>query len=420
MKKVLIALAIVFPLHSCTYLKIISDNYRYSKKPHNVVLSDANLPIFFQFVENRILLNIPIYKTNNSKQNKECVFIYDTGSSSILQETIAEKLNAIQKKTTSKKWHLHNGSAISEWPGSAINVNYKIGSHLFVKKYVKLRKNSILKKVDTFQVAGLIGSDMFQKMAVKIDFLNNHLSILESKRNKRLDSNSIKLLPTIFSHIPYIRCNIYNKLFTRCMLDTGNPISVVLMYNSKNHDIIQNILKELPENQKQSYSGFSGLSNIQHDMFGKKDGITYEAILDSINLGYQLIKGKINILFIENNKIKNFDCNIGNGLLQYFNVTLDYGSRKLFLTQQKPIQDTLSKKMLMISGIAPYKVIMYRSDIKIFEKIQVDDELISINGIATNIVVGKYTTKGNGKLFNSGDILEFKNQHGEIYQITHP
>jgi len=233
-------------------------------------------------------------------------------------------------------------------------------------------------------VHGLIGFNLFKDYIVKIDYINEKLTLYRPEHYRYRDKKRDIILPLYFEgNKPFVRTSIvtedYTEIPVKLLVDTGASDALWLSENSDER-------LELPDNHIETFLG-RGLSG---DLFGKKGRI------DGIWVG-PLILSKPIVAFPNSELIDQLmtsnDRNgtIGAEILRRFIVTMDYRNQRLTLRPTSKINDAFNYNMsgMEVANPMPGLPIFTINNIRVnspayFAGLKENDQILSINHTGHN------------------------------------
>ncbi|MBN1819917.1 MAG: aspartyl protease family protein [Prolixibacteraceae bacterium] len=233
-------------------------------------------------------------------------------------------------------------------------------------------------------VHGLIGFNLFKDYVVKIDYINEELTLYRPEYYKYRDKKHDIILPLYFdSNKPYVRTSVvtedYEEVPVKLLVDTGASDALWLSENSDERI-------KLPDIHIETFLG-RGLSG---DLYGKKGRI------DGIWVG-PLILSKPIVAFPNSDVIDQLmssnDRNgtIGAEILRRFIVTLDYRNQRLTLRPTSKVNEDFNYNMsgMEVTNPMPGLPIFTINNIRVnspayFAGLKENDQILSINNTNYN------------------------------------
>ena len=213
-----------------------------------------------------------------------------------------------------------------------------------VRDFITLSQNYVkLEESLGIPIGGILGSDFFKRLTVKIDYCRKQITFYnpdQLKINHKWSEQNFDLV----NGKPYIRCGLElgnDQVTANLLLDTGASTSVIL--HSTNSGTIElpdsTILGHLGAGLSGNILGHIGLINgITIGGYKFKDLIVSFQKIDSSAIDHQFLVGK---------------GIVGNLLLEKFDILLDYVHGKLYLKPNKHFKEKLKLDM---SGIILHAV----------------------------------------------------------------
>jgi len=233
------------------------------------------------------------------------------------------------------------------------------------------------------QIHGIAAADLFKRLVVKIDYLNQELVLYRSKpdfvkKYQQLDLEMIKSKPYI-NTITSVSNNI--EINTKLLIDTGANISLLL-------NISSNEKLELPEHVISGNIGV-GLGGVLEGYLGRVQKLNFGSYaFDNIIGSFQEESDSIiTSSLVQRNGI------IGNQLLNRFTIMIDYLNEKLYIKPRRKwkraFQYDKSGFFFIITDIQKNKIVVQN----ILENspaseagFQKGDVIKSINNISFNLM----------------------------------
>jgi predicted aspartyl protease len=228
-------------------------------------------------------------------------------------------------------------------------------------------------------VHGLIGFNLFKEYIVRIDYLNEKITLYRPESFKYHDQKNDIILPLYFeANKPFVRTTIvtedYTEVPVKLLVDTG--ASDALWLSEKSDERIH-----LPQNNIETFLG-RGLNG---DVYGKKGRI------DGIWVG-PLVLSKPIVAFPNSDLIDQImssnDRNgtLGAEILRRFTVTIDYINQRLTLRPTTNLKEEFNYNMsgMEVTNPMPGFPIFTITDIRenspaYFAGLKENDQILSIN-----------------------------------------
>lgn len=301
-------------------------------------------------------------------------FILDTGVGLMLitDPKLVDSIN-IQNKHTLQITGLGKGEDFEAYVTSQLDIgiqglkSYDVGAAILKKDVLGLSNYA------GTHIHGLLGYEFFSNLAVKVDFSDSLLTVWKPK-NIRIFRKGVKIPITIEDRKPYLNARVTfpngTKVNNKLVLDlgAGHPLSL--------ENIIQN--HGLPDK-------FIA-ANLGVGLTGPIDG--FLSRVNELDIGKFKIKNVITSFPVAAKSAPTVkrDGNLGMGILQRFEVILDYPDSALYLkpngSYNLAFEHDMSGLEYYSSGDELNRVFISRvepgspADIVGLEK---DDEIISIN-----------------------------------------
>jgi len=228
-------------------------------------------------------------------------------------------------------------------------------------------------------VHGMIGFNLFKDYIVKIDYINEKLTLYKPEYYKYRDRKKDVILPLYFDgNKPFVRTSIvmedYSEVPVKLLVDTGASDALWLSENSDERI-------DLPENHIVTFLGRS----LNGDIFGTKgriDGIWVGPLVLSQPIVAFPNSDLIDQLMSSNDRNGTFGAEI----LRRFFVTIDYHNQRLTLRPTHEIKDEFNYNMsgMEIINPMPGLPIFTITNIRVnspayYAGLKVDDQILSIN-----------------------------------------
>jgi len=254
-------------------------------------------------------------------------FIFDTGASNtiLFDRFYADIFNVTYADTID----LVGADISSEIEGYILRGGkFRIqGLNRTVKRdYIALSEGYIkLEKTLGIKVDGILGSDFFKRLTIKINYRKGKINIInpnKTKFNSKWAMNDIKII----NGKPYLNSTLkIDSSQTECLLllDTGASISL-LVHTDKVKDL------KIPENSIEGYLG-TGLGGNILGHIGMVDELVLNThSFNGIICNFQNLN--VDSLFHRNIVREGI---VGNTILSRFHVAIDYVHQKLYLKPNK-------------------------------------------------------------------------------------
>ena len=332
------------------------DKYVFNVKLKNKNVSEK---IYFKLYKGTVIIPITI-------SNKTYNFIFDTGAQTLLSDSLAKKLNAIQSKYSIL---CSDGAGISKSMDFYSVDDVHVGSLCFDNVGYGVANLDIFEKHLCMRIDGLLGTNILRLLNWEIDFSNQIITVSDKPFSA---TNYTMLIPfkESFSRTPEIKMGMGEYSFW-ATLDMG--------YN----DLI-----EIPDS-------LFFKSRVSHYLkYAKGEGKSSETLFNDETPQNQYMSA-IDSLYIGNNLLFNEVVNItpspviliGNAfLMQYGKVAINWKQQKIFLEKTAENKTTENNIFEFTPNLQDDKLIisfiwensdMYRKGIKI------GDQIIGINEIST-------------------------------------
>ena len=298
--------------------------------PHpNLRGASASDPIPFDFVRNQIVLKVHV------RASGPYHFILDTGSAlSVLDYQLARRLGLPVYRTIFK------ANTVGENKDIIIKRTFiphlKVGACASWKLWAYLVSLRELSRKLDMEIHGIIGYNFFKDKVVQINYLDQTVRFMDpSEYQLPVNSESSAQYQTITipmffakNHVMPIIHNVrINGTAIRASIDTGSSLSLVLFPPAIKKAGIK------PDPNRWTFDHIHGLA-------GKAP--VYRGLIEQLRIDEITLENAEVILAAnwgQHAKIEKRDASIGNDLLKFFIVTLDYPRKRLILTQ--PLLETL-------------------------------------------------------------------------------
>jgi hypothetical protein len=248
-------------------------------------------------------------------------FILDTGlNTSLITELTSTDSLSINYARKVRLNGLGGGESLEAY--SSINNNIKIGDINFKKQAINVLLQDIffLSRKAGCKINGIIGSTVFEKYIVDIDYVNNEIEFIKPEFYEYKKRNKTVCLPLEFiGRKPYINTWITDSYGQRSkvklLVDTGASLAIWLQENetiSKPEKNIYNIIGQ-------------GLNGDIHGHIGR---------INEIEIGKFTLKNPL-VSFPDTSALRlnllrdNRNGSIGGNLLRRFNIVIDYPNKQI-------------------------------------------------------------------------------------------
>ena len=220
-------------------------------------------------------------------------------------------------------------------------VDFDIGPLAIIEKNLLVLKDDFLgyDRLTEAKVVGIIGSDILSNFVVKIDYKHKKLTLIKPQFFKP-DNNLLSIPMEIWKQKPYVKiaCQI-NGNYTdslKFLLDSGAGLAMLFLKNT--HPSIVFPAKTINGRLGLGLGGYLEgiLGRIKSLRFGGNE-------FQSVVCNFQDRKDYVDVLS-QNGR----NGIIGNGILSYFDIYLDYGNSKLYT---KPNSKKIKEPLLDKSGL---------------------------------------------------------------------
>lgn len=169
------------------------------------------------------------------------------------------------------------------------------------------------------QIVGIIGSDLFKRFVIKIDYLDKTIELFEP-RSYKYKGHGETLEMEIMEEIPHVVVSVsrasVNSLPAKLLVDTGAAQTIALYAPF----VEQHKLLETTEGTVQIPAGGLGGGSIMRKVRAK-----------TVKIGNVALDGPL-IYFTPNRRAAGWrDGILGNGLLNRFNLIVDYSRKQVIL-----------------------------------------------------------------------------------------
>lgn len=256
---------------------------------------------------------------------------------------------------------------------------------------------------------GVIGSDLFFRFVVEIDYVKNTVTLFD-RRSYIPDSESIAIPITIRQNLPYLEASLRisdeMEIIGDFMIDTGSGGSIML--NSPFIDL-HNLMETIPYLTSTISVGIGGALNLS-------TGVLNRLTIGSLTL--ENVPVRLSSAESGATSRTNHAGLIGNEVLKRFKVSFDYKNGIMYLKKQEDFSAPFSNS---------YSGLSLKSELPDFDKftvfhiagdspasradIQIGDKLISVEGKHASL----FTMPEMREIFNSspGTVLQLEVKRGE-------
>ena len=318
----------------------------------------------------RISVEIPItnqiYVQARLNNSEPMWFLLDTGATwSILDVDKAKELNIKSEGTRTLDLGQTNTVTTTFANDATLDISgVKVSVNVLAVMPAKFRHAP--------QIVGLIGSDLFKRFVVKIDYTTKSIELFEPKTYKYAGRGEV--LPIeIIEEIPHITVNISkgnnSSLITKLLVDTG-AAQTIMLYEPF---VEKNKLLESTEGTIKLRAGGLGGGSFNYKVRAKAvkiGSISFDDPLINLSTGRGAADRRDGIL--------------GNGLLDRFNVIIDYSRKQVILepTQRLNVPTDFDFFTIRITQNRKDYVIadLFQSSMAAEAGLKVGDVLLSVDG----------------------------------------
>ncbi|NLF43948.1 MAG: PDZ domain-containing protein [Bacteroidales bacterium] len=323
----------------------------------------------FEYVNNWILINVKV-----EGSNKVYPFIFDTGSTTIVSDSLINDLtkddyklfSSNNKNDTSNAFHnklyILNGLSIG-------NVKFKdVGSMSLDNK-----KWEMLNCVSPY---GILGCNVLESCCFQIDYLNKKITITDQVE-KLSNYNAVKWIKyrTDKQETPIIQAVLNGNIDIDLFFDTGSSSGISLYSPS--------LYSQFAEKDS---ARIEKLTSIPSMYIRGETQAPYKSLIYKASVF--VIKGlektdDVNII-INNTAEKNFTGIIGNRYLNQYNITLDYKNKRIGIVlnnQPFKVEDYSFGFNYFVRNDKLYVGSIFENSEIEKEGICVGDEIMSINDV---------------------------------------
>jgi len=195
---------------------------------HQMTTTDRSATLSFENLNNWII--IPIYVDGESEPLK---FLFDTGSSSVLTEKTANKLNIVPHRQQA----VMGANGVTAQVPVALIKKFDVGNLSFKNVEIAILKDAELQafKCHREEIDGILGGELISNSNWEIDFVSSTMHT--GDRTKRYEA----AVPFYIENrgIPFIELEI-EKQKIPLIFDTGNNGSIILS-NQQNEQLLSGI-----------------------------------------------------------------------------------------------------------------------------------------------------------------------------------
>jgi hypothetical protein len=328
----------------------------------------------FEYVNDFIILTVYFNEILPLK------FIFDTGAeyTLITKKEITDLLQVDYRK----KYPLLGADLTTElYAYLATGVRLRIADFAAINRSILVLEEDYFKfeEYAGINIQGIIGSDLFRRFVVKIDYRKQKITLTDPSKFKSPGSKYKKLDIEIFRHKPYIfaRTQLQNdtSFSAKLLLDTGAGLPL-LLYTDTNEAI------NIPPKVIRSNIAM-GLGGYIEGYLGRIQEIQIdEYVLNDVVTNFQDLMFDMDSL-----KLNDRNGIIGNRILNRFTIIIDYIRQDIYLKPQKKFNRKFkydrSGMTVITSGenLNVYSITRVIPDSPADEAgVQPGDEIRSING----------------------------------------
>ena len=196
--------------------------------------------------------------------------------------------------------------------------------------FVASEKEVFLEPILGLPINGLLGADFFRDAIVKIDYINQLITVYPDNQKIRRKTRSMSQIPLVFQDgKPYIYSKIYNNnnfLETKLLIDTGSGDALWL----------NDIEREFEVNNK-NFEDHLGVG-LNGDIYGRRSKLKH-LVINKFTLDKVTVSLPENKMRSTKEKKETNAGSIGGEILRRFNVVLDYKNYMLYLEPNKELSD---------------------------------------------------------------------------------
>lgn len=306
---------------------------------------------------------VPIIKS--SINGREYNFLFDTGMTTTLSESIVKELNL---------------KSISSVMGSDVNDNRQQESYVMVNeiivggisfKQVKTLSTDLKSgfEIGCLNLDGVIGNNLIKNAIWEIDYEKKVIRLTDNIDNFKIPENAdiikFKTNEKKGYYSPSIEIAINKKSRKDVKFDTGSNggIKLPLAYYSSVLDV----------NKSVEYYGQASAA-----LYGKGENKTYvDSKVESIKIGDLQLQNQI-VTFDENYPT------VGNKLFENFKIVISYDDHKIYIIKQKEYTSTILENFGFQTAVVDQKVIVsiiYKNSNAEKKGLQLGDEIITVNDL---------------------------------------
>lgn len=372
--------------HAILFTALFVSIQSFAQNPLGFSFDDGKQFVEMSFKDESNLIVIPILVNGEGPFN----FILDTGSESgmIFDRFVIAENNLVNARTI--PIYAKNGSKITDLlVANDIDIQMK-GVNGERQSMLVLEQNSMnIENILGVNAHGVLGSELFNRFVVEIDYENEKLRLYEPDKFKA-PKGFQKIDINIKDFRPYIKASVKQKgekkINLNLLIDTGAS-SALFLDEQRNDEVV------LPEKTVEHALG-SSLSGMMEGKVGRVKqlnigrNLRFRRIVTSYPDEWQ-VKSEIGT---KGNKITRSGT-IGSDVLSRFTVIFDYLNSVVYLKKGRDYRDPfkfntagftfISKPNTEVDGIGPKQFFVSRiipNSPAALAGIKADDEIISIEG----------------------------------------
>lgn len=306
-------------------------------------------------------------------------FLLDTGADNLYIDDVFYEENDFQYTNLGNIEVVGIGNSVKKIPLINDSVNFFFGKYDYHTSNVPILE---LKPIGGDFIDGLFGMYFFKKNVLQINYTQNYMRVfkhIDSARNIDFQKYSrIKMLQVEnFFCIPLtFKVSDTNSIQGNFFIDLGMPITTVTSDFAKKHNFEKNIERKVQYYTK--YGGIGGES-AGYDFISNSLKIG-NFCLEEINMSYSLDEGG----FLSEGEYIGI---LGNNILEKFDLIFDFDSKYLYVKPNENFYEQFVFDKLGFTYVDRFKtkgawiVTGLTKNSEAEKKLQIDDKIVSINGI---------------------------------------
>lgn len=255
-----------------------------------------------------------------------------------------------------------------------------------------------------YDIAGIIGSNLFRGLAIKIDYENRKLIITDRIKNLAPKTKPIKM--TLRGHqlrpLLHLKLGEHKKIVEEVLFDTGFNGFYTTGYQ---------VFKQLAKYEGMYYEITEIYGKGSAGLYGTGEFTTqYFVTLSNFSIDKAAFRGVMTRTTQASSSI------LGADILKYGNAILDFRKKRFYFEQTKEYVSDPSQRPQYIASVEDGQyVIGFILDEKLKQQIQVGDRILKIDGMDITALdpCERYLTKSTAK-----ERLVVQSSDGEVVEIV--